>query len=264
MTSNAGGLKISHKCKILGYKFQVWFSSKAITNIICLKNLIKKCYRVTYDSEIATTFAVHRSAFGLPDLLFEMHPCGLHVCYPKKMGQFGFVQTVEDNMKLFSKRQVAGARRARELYEKLIYPSTADFRAIVSAGGVPGSDLTLDNVKAAEVIWGRSILKFIGNMTRSNAKRTVQSIVKVPSELIKLHREVELAIDLSSGGQACGASQQSCPLNSSSYFTWQYWKFVRRSDVFRFRHWPHHYSASVGGATYASCRNCQSHSAWKG
>jgi hypothetical protein len=27
----------------------------------------------------------------------------LHVCYPKKMGQFGFVQTVHDNMKLFSK-----------------------------------------------------------------------------------------------------------------------------------------------------------------
>jgi hypothetical protein len=193
MTSNGGGLKISHKCKIPGYKYQVWFSSKAITNIICLKNLIK-CYRVTHDSEIDTTFVVHRSAFGLPNLLFEMHPCGLHVCYPKKMGQFGFVQTVEDNMKLFSKRQVAGARKARELYKKLIYPSTADFRAIVSAGGVPGSDVTLDDVKAAEVIWGHSVLKLKGNMTRYNAKRTVQSIIKVPSELIKLHREVELAI----------------------------------------------------------------------
>ena len=82
-------------------------------------------------------------------------------------------------MKLFSKRQVAGARKARELYEKHIYPSTADFRAIVSAGGVPGSDVTLDDVKAAEVIWGHSVLKLKGNMTRSNAKRTVQSIIKV-------------------------------------------------------------------------------------
>ncbi len=82
-----------------------------------------------------------------------MHPCGLHVCYLKKMGQFGSVQTVEDNMKLFSKRQIAGgATKARELYEKLIYPSTTDFRAIVSAGGVPGPDVTLDDVKAAEVI----------------------------------------------------------------------------------------------------------------
>ncbi len=63
---------------------------------------------MTYDSELDTTFDVHHSAFGLPDLLFEMHPCGLYVCYPKKMGEFGFVQTVEENMKLFSKQQIAG------------------------------------------------------------------------------------------------------------------------------------------------------------
>jgi hypothetical protein len=113
MTSNGGGLKITKKCKLPGYKYLVWYSKKAITNIICLKNLIK-CYRVTYNSnsEVDTTFVVHRSAFGLPDMLLEMHPCGLHVYYPKNMGEFGFVQTVEDNMKLFSKQQIARAAGA--------------------------------------------------------------------------------------------------------------------------------------------------------
>lgn len=83
-----------------------------------------------------------------------MHPCGLHICCPKKIGQFGFIQTVHDNMKLFSKCQIAEASKAKELYEKLIFPSTSDFRAILSVGGVPGVDVTLDDVKAAEVIWG--------------------------------------------------------------------------------------------------------------
>ena len=47
MTSNGRGLKITKKCKIPGYKYdKVWFSMKELTNIICLKNLIK-CYRVT-------------------------------------------------------------------------------------------------------------------------------------------------------------------------------------------------------------------------
>ncbi len=41
MTSNGGGLRITEKCKIPGYKYPVWYSKKAITNIICLKNLIK-------------------------------------------------------------------------------------------------------------------------------------------------------------------------------------------------------------------------------
>jgi hypothetical protein len=79
MTSNGGGLKFTKKCKIPGYKYLVWYSKKAITNIICLKNLIK-CYRVTYDSKVDTTFVVHCSVFSLPDSLFEMYPCGLHVC----------------------------------------------------------------------------------------------------------------------------------------------------------------------------------------
>jgi hypothetical protein len=47
--SNGGGLRITKKCKIQGYKYPVWYSKKAITNIICLKNLIK-CYRVMLDS----------------------------------------------------------------------------------------------------------------------------------------------------------------------------------------------------------------------
>jgi len=31
MTSNGGGLKITEKCKIPGYKYLLWYSKKAIT-----------------------------------------------------------------------------------------------------------------------------------------------------------------------------------------------------------------------------------------
>jgi hypothetical protein len=58
MASNCSGLKITKQSKFPGYKFWIWFSKKAITNIICLKNLIK-IYRVTYDSKVEMTFIVH-------------------------------------------------------------------------------------------------------------------------------------------------------------------------------------------------------------
>jgi hypothetical protein len=119
MTSNGGGLKITEQGKFLGYKFWVWFSKQAITNIICLKKLIK-IYRVTYDSKVEMTFVVNHQQFGLPDLVFKMHPCGLHICYPKKTDEFGFIERVKDNMKLFSKRQIAGATRAKDLFKKMI------------------------------------------------------------------------------------------------------------------------------------------------
>jgi hypothetical protein len=108
VTSNGSGLKITKQGKLPGYKCWVWLSEKAITNIIYLRKLIK-IYRITYDSKVETTFVIHCQQFGLHDLFFEMHLCGLHICYLKKMGEFGFIKTVKDNMKLFSKRQIAGA-----------------------------------------------------------------------------------------------------------------------------------------------------------
>ena len=65
----------------------------------------------------------------------------------------------------------------------------------VSVGGVPGLDVTTEDVKAADVIWGRSVLMMKGNNVRRNHKGVLQSIVKVPKELIKLQKDVELAID---------------------------------------------------------------------
>jgi hypothetical protein len=130
----------------------------------------------------------------LPDLLFEMHPYGLHVCYPKKMGEFGFFQTEKENMKLFRKRQIAGAVRAKDLYEKMIFPSTADFRELVRPS-IPGCDVTPTDDKAAKVIWGHSVLNIKGNTIRRNVKHFVQSVIKVPKDLIKLQQDIELAFD---------------------------------------------------------------------
>jgi hypothetical protein len=67
MTSNGSGLKITEQGKFLGYKFWVWFSKQAITNIIYLKNLIK-INRVTYDSKVETTFAIHYQHISLVSL----------------------------------------------------------------------------------------------------------------------------------------------------------------------------------------------------
>jgi hypothetical protein len=66
---------------------------------------------------------------------------------------------------------------------------------IVSVGGVPGLDVTTEDVKAADVIWGRSVLKMKWNTVRRNGKCMAQSIVKVSKELINLQQDVELVID---------------------------------------------------------------------
>ncbi len=98
-----------------------------MTIIICLKNLIH-LYWVTYDSKRWMAFTLHQEEFGLPNMIFDIHPCGLHVYYPEKFnGQYEFVQTVAENMKLFTERQIEGALKAHHLYKTLGYPSNANF-----------------------------------------------------------------------------------------------------------------------------------------
>jgi hypothetical protein len=46
ISSNGGGLHITKECMVLGYEFWMWFTKRAMTNIICLKNVIR-LYRVT-------------------------------------------------------------------------------------------------------------------------------------------------------------------------------------------------------------------------
>ena len=106
------------------YAEPVWFSKKAIANIFALKAM-KKQYRVSYDSSEGS-FLVHRDSVGLPDIPFREHANGLHFFDPRDTN-FTFIETVESNMKLFSKRQIASADKARSLYASLGFPSTKDF-----------------------------------------------------------------------------------------------------------------------------------------
>jgi hypothetical protein len=83
-------------------------------------------------------------------MIFDMHPCGLHIYYPEKFnGQYGFVQTVAENMKLFTKQQIEGVLKVRHLYKTLGYPSNGNFEAVLQVGGISSCTITVDNTKVA-------------------------------------------------------------------------------------------------------------------
>ncbi len=58
MSCNGGGLRITKECMVIGYEFWMWLTKRAMTNIICLKNIIH-LYQVTYDSKRRMAFIVH-------------------------------------------------------------------------------------------------------------------------------------------------------------------------------------------------------------
>jgi hypothetical protein len=194
LKSNGGCMTTKKKATINGYKKRVWFNKDAITNIFSLKNLTEQ-YRVTYDSD-DKKFVVHREKDGKPNMEFRMHPSGLHFFDPEEM-HYVFVNTVTGNKEGFTKRQIQGAENARSLYATLSYPSPADFRWAVNSNQIRNCPATVEDIDTAIAIWGKDISALKGKTTRSSSDHVASSdIIKVPPDILKLHKDVCLAIDI--------------------------------------------------------------------
>jgi hypothetical protein len=122
LKSNGGTMVVTRKAMMEGYNKTVWFSIRAITNIIAIRNLIDH-YRITYDSE-NLMFVVHRDSESKPNMEFKMHKSGLHYYAPRKEHHVTFVNTVSENKTGFTKRQIKCAEIARNLYNTLSYPAS--------------------------------------------------------------------------------------------------------------------------------------------
>jgi hypothetical protein len=81
LKSSGGTMVVTRKATMPGYNKDVWFSTRAITNIIALSNLIQQ-YCVTYDSD-DKMFVVPQESQGKPNMEFRMHKCGLHYYNPR-------------------------------------------------------------------------------------------------------------------------------------------------------------------------------------
>jgi hypothetical protein len=189
LKSNGGSMEVNRKAKMPGYKKAVWlFSNSAITNIVALSNLIQQ-YRVTYDSR-EFKFVVHRESENKPNMEFKMHESGLHYYDPSENAEFTFVNTVSENKKGFTKRQIKGAERNRSLYATLSYPSVRDFKWVIRSNQIKDCPVTVQDVDVAHKIWGKDIASLKGKTTRSKTNPVARDCVKAPKELLQLHKEV--------------------------------------------------------------------------
>ena len=153
-----------HKIADIGEDQSVWFSDEAITNILSLIDGIV-LYQVTYDSN-DMEFIVHRNEHGKPNMLFMMHSSGLQYWDPYNK-DFNFINTVEDNKTVFTKRQIVNADKARELYASLAYPSNADYKWILKSNQIKDCPVTIKDAEVTTKIWGPNIAALKGKTTRT-------------------------------------------------------------------------------------------------
>ncbi len=195
LKSNGGSLPINEVANFEGFKRETWFSRNAMTNIHSF-SLVKSEYDITYDGN---AFIIYRAAKGYSDMVFKPHKSGLHVYdldNPRGLASHCFMETVESNMSLFTKRQIHGANLARNLQAGLAFPSNADMKWEIQSNFIKDCPVTVKDMGTAIKVWGPSIAMLKGKTVRTTPPVVRQDVIKIPKEIRELHKDVILTIDI--------------------------------------------------------------------
>ena len=106
---------------------------------------------MTYDSSTDGVFTVHKPG---QQLHFVMHKGDLHY-HDTRNHEITLVQTMQENEEGYSQRQIQDAKKARDLYAKVGYPSARDFQNIIIKNLILNCPVTTSDVVRAENIYRR-------------------------------------------------------------------------------------------------------------
>jgi hypothetical protein len=111
---------------------------------------------------------------------------------------YSYLQTVAENKKVFTKRQIDAADLARELYRKLGRPGAARFMDIIRKNLIINCPITFDDVTRAERIYGKDVAFLKGKTTASPANDHVpnQPPIVLPQDILENHGQVTLCCDI--------------------------------------------------------------------
>ncbi|KAL7577185.1 hypothetical protein ACA910_003520 [Epithemia clementina (nom. ined.)] len=192
LSTNAGTIKVRHRATVPGFGL-VWFYNRAITNIFSFAEMEDR-YRITYENHKNTkAFVVHLAE---SQAIFRRSENGLYYFKPKyNTREINMVETIEENKRMFTPRQVKRAKTAQALYYAIGTPSLKDFKMIVQSNVIRNSPVTVEDIDLAEQIFGPDIGSLKGKSTRQRPTPIVNDYIEIPSELILQHEDVQLCID---------------------------------------------------------------------
>ena len=142
-----------------------------------------------------STFTLKRKKFnGHSDMTFKMHRSGLH--YWEDLLAFCMLNTVEEYMQCFTKREIRDARRAVSLKAKVGFASDKDLIWALKTGAIKNCEVKPKDFENAIAIWGKNIAELKGKTVRKKPAPVVSNIMKVPRDLLKLEKDISLNLDI--------------------------------------------------------------------
>ena len=106
------------------------------------------------------------------------------------------VETVKDNKKPFTDRQVREAVRARRVYSMIGRPSTTDYKNMITGNLLKNCPVIVDDIRNTDKIFGPDVAAIKGKTVRAKSPVVRRDIIAIPPVVRDHHIGVELVGDI--------------------------------------------------------------------
>jgi hypothetical protein len=163
---------------------------------------VRKRNRITMDTDIEPALLVHRQDGTV--MKFREYRTGLYYYDASAITNdtrtpvtdYCFVQTVQANKRMFHRREIEGADRARNLYVKLGRPSQQHFEHLLANHLINNCPVTADDAKRAITIYGPDPATLKGKMTKHKGQHIPTfDPIQVPQFVLEHHKNLTLCED---------------------------------------------------------------------
>ena len=192
LNTNGGVISTNMKGTLPHYG-EVWYNPAAITNIISMAKMKDKGCTITYDSSKEDAFIVETTKGKIK---FIRNESNLYVMDPAEQPVYQLLETVEDNSRHYTARQLSRAKAARALYHALGTPTINDYKAIIRMNAIKNCPITMEDIDIAETVYGPDIGSIKGKTVRHKPAPVVKDFINIPKELITKHQDITLCIDI--------------------------------------------------------------------
>jgi hypothetical protein len=114
----------------------------------------------------------------------------------KKGNGVVLVTTVQEQMAKYSRRDIQRAELARKIQKIIGHPSTKQFMHIVKENQLPNCPIQVEDIMAAEDVFGKSVSGLKGKTVRSAPAAVPGNSAPLPLGIMEKYRSVTLGFDL--------------------------------------------------------------------
>ena len=210
MHTNAGHKTLNEEAEVPGFG-DMYLNEEGLANIFGLDDLVKRGYRVKFDSDIENAFQVYgpdnklkgkfdRTVEGLYAMKFGGgKPTIIATDNDDNKGGMAcnnMITTEKQAKKLYTPEQRRRAERARRLFDAVGPMTTENFKAVLRTNIIQDNPVVHEDCDIADAILNPKSKSYIqGKWVRQQPKKVVHTEVAIPAELIVKYRDIVLCMD---------------------------------------------------------------------